>query len=224
MVVLQVHRGRYHALTRAVAEWLAAHGETKMLKRLRRILTRGLVAVLPVALTVYLLWWLATSMERLLHRVIVQFIPGDNYVPGMGIVAGLAIALIAGLMMNAWVVRRILQWQSSLFERIPVVKTIFTAIRDFVQLLPADGRARQLRRVVAAEFGGARLIGFVTRDDPGELGDAMEGRVPVYFPMSYQIGGYTLYLPRSALTQLDIPAETAMRLVLTGGLSGTPAK
>jgi len=193
-----------------------------MLKRVRSILMRGLVAVLPVGLTLYLLWWLATSTERLLHGVIVLVVPPSHYVPGMGIVAGLVLVMIAGLLVNAYVVKRALQWQSSLFERIPVVKTIFTAIRDFVQLLPADGAKRQVRRVVMAEFGGARLIGFVTRDDEGELGSAVEGRVPVYFPMSYQIGGYTLYLPRSALTQLDIPAETAMRLVLTGGLSGAP--
>lgn len=193
-----------------------------MLKRLRSILMRGLVAVLPVGLTVYLLWWLATSTERLLHGVIVRLIPPSQYVPGMGIVAGLVLVMIAGVLVNAYVVKRALQWQSELFERIPVVKTVFAAIRDFVQLLPADGKKRQVRRVVMAEFGGARLIGFVTRDDEGELGSAVEGRVPVYFPMSYQIGGYTLYLPRSALIQLDIPAETAMRLVLTGGLSGAP--
>jgi uncharacterized membrane protein len=193
-----------------------------MLKRLRSILMRGLVAVLPVGLTIYLLWWLATSTERLLHGVIVLVIPESHYVPGMGIVAGLVLVMVAGLLVNAYVVRRALQWQSALFERIPVVKTIFTAIRDFVQLLPADDAGHQVRRVVMADFGGARLIGFVTRDDEGELGSAAEGRVPVYFPMSYQIGGYTLYLPRSALTQLDIPAETAMRLVLTGGLSGSP--
>jgi uncharacterized membrane protein len=69
-------------------------------------------------------------------------------------------------------------------------------------------------------------IGFVTRDDGGELGlgPATEGTIAVYFPMSYQIGGYTLLLPRDRVEPLDIPIETAMRLVLTGGMSGAPAK
>jgi uncharacterized membrane protein len=195
-----------------------------MLKFLRRIITRGLVAVLPVGLTLYLLWWLATSTERLLRGAIILFVPASSYVPGMGIVAGLGIVLIVGLLVNAWVVRRVLLWQAGLFERIPVVKTVYTAIRDFVQLLPGDGRRSKLRRVVAAEFAGGKLIGFVTRDDGAEFGSVMDGLVPVYFPMSYQIGGYTLYLPRSALTPLEMSAETAMRLVLTGGLSGTPPR
>ena len=195
-----------------------------MLKFLRRVITRGLVAVLPVGLTLYLLWWLATATERLLHGVITLFIPESGYLPGMGIVAGLVIVLFVGLLVNAWVVRRLLAWQARAFERIPVVKTVYTAIRDFVQLLPGDGRRTQLKRVVVAELGGGKLIGFVTREDTADFGAVMDGLVPVYFPMSYQIGGYTMYLPRSALTQLDMAAETAMRLVLTGGLSGAPPR
>ena len=191
-----------------------------MFRFLRSVVMRGLVAVLPIGLTLYLLWWLAVSTERLLHGVITLFVPKSAYVPGMGIFAGFVIVLIVGLAVNAWVVRLALRWQTRLFERIPVVKTIFTAIRDFVQLLPGDGRRSELKRVVVAEVGGGKLIGFVTRDDGAEFGSVMEGLVPVYFPMSYQIGGYTLYLPRSALTPLDMSVETAMRLVLTGGLSG----
>jgi len=194
-----------------------------MFRFLRTAIVRGLVAVLPIGLTLYLLWWLATSTERLLHGAITLFIPQSAYIPGMGIVAGFGIVLLAGLLVNAWVVRRALRWQAQLFERIPLVKTIYTSIRDFVQLLPTDGRRSRLQRVVVAEFAGGRLIGFLTRDDGAEFGGAMDNLVPVYFPMSYQIGGYTLYLPRSALRPLDIPAETAMRLVLTGGLSGAPA-
>jgi uncharacterized membrane protein len=51
--------------------------------------------------------------------------------------------------------------------------------------------------------------------------DVKDGLVAVYFPMSYQIGGYTALLPRSRIERLDLPVEAAMRLVLTGGISGT---
>ena len=83
--------------------------------------------------------------------------------------------------------------------------------------------------MVAASFGEARLIGFVTRESAPELEPraTADGLVGVYFPMSYQIGGYTLYLPRARLTPLDIGVEEAMRLVLTGGMSargGAPAR
>ena len=198
-----------------------------MLKQLRRVLMRGLVAVLPLGLTVWLLWWLGTSTEAVLHRFITLFIPEGTYWWGMGILAGLAVLFIAGTLLNAFVVRRMLATWERTLERIPVVKTLYGAIRDFMQFLPsASGEKRDLKRVVAASFGGGLAIGFVTRDDAGELGQAAAGEdlVPVYFPMSYQIGGYTLYLPRAQLRTLDLSVEAAMRLVLTGGLSSGPAR
>jgi len=193
-----------------------------MLKKLWAALMRGLVVVLPIALTLWLLWWLGTSVEALLHRAIVLVVPEHLYRPGMGIVAAVALLIAAGVLVNAFIVRRLLAAWESLMERIPIVKSIYGAVRDFAEFLPASGERRELRRVVMARLGDARLIGFVTRDDAGELGlgPGVEGSAAVYFPMSYQIGGYTLLLPRDCLEPLDLPVETAMRLVLTGGMSG----
>lgn len=193
-----------------------------MFKKLWAALMRGLVVVLPIALTLWLLWWLGTSVEALLHRAIVLVVPEHLYRPGMGIVAAVALLIAAGVLVNAFIVRRLLAAWESLMERIPIVKSIYGAVRDFAEFLPASGERRELRRVVMARLGDARLIGFVTRDDAGELGlgPGVEGSAAVYFPMSYQIGGYTLLLPRDRLEPLDLPVETAMRLVLTGGMSG----
>lgn len=193
-----------------------------MFKKLWAVLMRGLVVVLPIALTLWLLWWLGTSVEALLHRAIVLVVPEHLYRPGMGIVAAVALLIAAGVLVNAFIVRRLLAAWESLMERIPIVKSIYGAVRDFAEFLPASGERRELRRVVMARLGDARLIGFVTRDDAGELGlgPGVEGSAAVYFPMSYQIGGYTLLLPRDCLEPLDLPVETAMRLVLTGGMSG----
>lgn len=196
--------------------------EKTMFRKLRSALVRGLVVVLPIGLTLWLLWWLGSSTESLLQQVITLVIPAEHYRPGMGIAAAVVLLLGAGTMVNALIVRRVLAAWEGFLDRIPVVKTIYGAIRDFTKLLPADGKRRDLKRVVLARVGDARLVGFVTRDDASELGivkheDAM---VAVYFPMSYQIGGYTALLPRSSIQPLDIPVEAAMRLVLTGGLSG----
>jgi uncharacterized membrane protein len=193
-----------------------------MFRKLRSALVSGLVVVMPIGLTFWLLWWFGSSTESLLRRVITLVIPDEYYRPGMGIAAAVLLVLAAGFLLNALLVRRMLAAWEGFLERIPVVKTIYGAIRDFTRLLPAGGTRRDLHRVVLASFGDARIIGFVTRDDASELGIVKpeDGLVAVYFPMSYQIGGYTLLLPRSALKTLDMPVEAAMRLVLTGGLSG----
>lgn len=197
-----------------------------MLNKLWNALVRGLVVLLPMALTAWLLWWLGTSVETLLHRVIVLVVPEDHYRPGMGIAAAVVLLIAAGVLVNAIIVRRLLQAWERLLDRIPVVKSVYGAVRDFVQLLPAAGHRHELGRVVLVRLGEVRAIGFVTRDDASELGIGAigEGDVAVYFPMSYQIGGHTLLVPRSRVEPLDMPIEAAMRLVLTGGMSVANAK
>jgi uncharacterized membrane protein len=184
-----------------------------------------LVVVLPIGFTVWLLWWIGSSTEALLQRAILLVVPAEYYLPGMGIAAALVLLLAAGTLFNALLVQSALAGWERFLDRIPVVKTIYGATRDFMKLIPAGGKRRDLRRVVLARFGEARVIGFVTQDDASELGivGEQEGLVAVYFPMSYQIGGYTALVPRSRVVTLDIPVEAAMRMVLTGGVSGAPA-
>jgi len=193
-----------------------------MFRKLRSALVRGLVVVLPIGFTIWLLWWIGSTTEGLLRRVILLVVPPEHYLPGMGIAVALVLLAAAGTLFNALIVQSALASWERFLERIPVVKTIYGASRDFMKLIPAGGKRRDLRRVVLARFGEAQVIGFVTQDDAAELGivDAQDGLVAVYFPMSYQIGGYTVLLPRSQLVQLDIPVESAMRMVLTGGVSG----
>ena len=196
-----------------------------MFRKIRSALVRGLVVVLPIGFTIWLLWWLGSSTEALLRKLILLVIPSEHYLPGMGIVVALALLLAAGTFFNALIVQSALASWERFLDRIPVVKTIYGATRDFVKLLPTGGKRRDLRHVVLARFGEAQVIGFVTQDDASELGivDAKDGLVAVYFPMSYQIGGYTALLPRSRVVPLDLPVEAAMRMVLTGGISGAAA-
>ena len=196
-----------------------------MFRKLRSALVRGLVVVLPIGFTIWLLWWLGSSTESLLRPAILLVVPAEHYVPGMGIAAALALLLVAGTLFNALLVQSAIASWERFLEHIPVVKTIYGATRDFVKLLPAGKKRRELRRVVLARFGEAQLIGFVTQDDASELGivESKEDLLAVYFPMSYQIGGYTVILPRSRVVPLDLSVETAMRMVLTGGLSGAAA-
>ena len=196
-----------------------------MFRKFRSALVRGLVVVLPIGFTIWLLWWIGSTTESLLRRLILLVVPPEFYMPGMGIAAALLLFLAAGTLFNALLVQSALAAWERFLDRIPVVKTIYGATRDFVKLLPTGGKRRDLRRVVLARFGDARVIGFVTQDDASELGivDAGEGLVAVYFPMSYQIGGYTALLPRSRIESLEIPVEAAMRMVLTGGISGAAA-
>ncbi len=195
------------------------------MRKIWNTMLKGLVALLPVGLTVYLVYWLAVAAETLFSRVLKLVIPDSVYRPGLGIVAGLLILYVAGLAVNAYVVRRALRLSDDLFARIPVVKTFYVAIRDFMRFFPSSGQGSDLKRVVLVPFGPGKAIGFVTAESSSALGVAEGGDlVAVYLPMSYMIGGYTVFLPRDLIEPTSLSVEAGMRIALMGGVQSVPSQ
>ena len=194
------------------------------MRKIWNTMLKGLVALLPIGLTVYLVYWLAVAAETLFSRVLKLVIPDSAYWPGLGLIAGLVVLYLAGLAVNAYVVRRALRLSDDLFARIPVVKTFYVAIRDFMTFFPSSGKASDLKRVVLIPFGPGKAIGFVTAESSAALGVAEgDDLVAVYLPMSYMIGGYTVFLPREVIEPTPLSVEAGMRLALMGGVQGVPA-
>ncbi len=183
---------------------------------------KGLVATLPIGLTVYLVYWLAVTAERLFSKALKPLLPDSAYWPGLGLITGLVVLYVVGLAVNAYVVRRALRVGDQLFAHIPVVKTVYVAIRDFMRFFPSPGQGRDLQRVVLVPFGPGKAIGFVTAESSAALGlgSADEDPVAVYLPMSYMIGGYTVFLPREMLEPTSLSVEAGMRIALMGGVQG----
>ena len=189
------------------------------MKTVGRLLAKGLFTILPIVLTVYFIYWLGVTTESLLSGLLKVWLPAEIYVPGMGLVAGFVVLIVVGLLVNAYVVRRVITFSESLILRIPVVKTVYSAVRDLTGLMKVGEKGGELQRVVMVQFGPGKVIGFVTQENatlPGLGTD--EELVAVYMPMSYQIGGYTLYLPRDRIEPTDLTVEAAMCIVLTGGI------
>ena len=189
---------------------------------LGKLFLKGLAVVIPITLTLAILWWVATGAERLMGTVLKFALPTGWYLPGMGLVSGLALIALIGLLSHVLMFQRLFNLGEAIFHRLPLVKTIYTAIKDFMGYLNPD-KESAMNKVVMVQLPGQsfQLIGFVTREQFDDLPfePAAEDPVAVYMPMSYQIGGYTLFLSRSMLTPLDMPIEQAMRLVLTGAVT-----
>jgi uncharacterized membrane protein len=199
---------------------------------MRKILTlfmSGLVTVLPLALTIYVIWWLVNTVEGWLRRALItlDIVSPEHYWPGLGLIAGFLLLLAVGSLVNAYAGKILLGYWNDFLGRIPFVKTLYGGFRDVVSLLPSgSGEKRDLQRVVLARFGNVHAIGFVTREDVPSALEPHGGRewVTVYFPMSYAFGGYTVYLPRELVQPLDISVEDAMRLAITAGLNAGARK
>lgn len=187
-----------------------------------KLFLKGLAVVIPIVLTIAILWWLAAGAERLMGSVLTTVLPDGWYVPGMGLASGIALVFLVGILSHVLIIQKMFVWSEDLFNRLPLVKTIYTAIKDFIGYLNPENKSA-INKVVMVKMPGQefQLIGFVTREQFEDLPFTPEAKDPVavYLPMSYQIGGYTLFLPRSAITPLDISFEAAMRLVLTAGVT-----
>src|SRR6202161_4514012 len=160
---------------------------------MRKILTltmSGLVTVLPLALTVYVIWWLVQTVEGWLRRALIalRVVSPEHYWPGLGLIAGFVLLLGDGSLVNAYAGKLLLKYWDDFLGRIPFVKTLYGGFRDVVSLLPSgSGEKRDLQRVVLARFADVHAIGFVTREDAPAVLDAHGGGdlVPGFFSMGY---------------------------------------
>jgi uncharacterized membrane protein len=191
------------------------------MRKIWNTVLKGLVAVLPLGLTVYVVYWLATTAERLFSHAIKLLVPEPYYWPGLGLLTGLVVLYFVGIAVNAYVVNSALRYSDRLVARIPVVKTIYLAIRDFMRFFPSSGQGSDLRRVVLVQFGPGKVIGFVTAES-GEMlrrsGAHDRETVAVYLPMSYMVGGYTVFMPRDLVEPTALSVEEGMRIALMGGV------
>jgi len=196
----------------------------QMLKFISKNILTGLITLLPVTLTVYLLYWMAVSAESMLGGMIQLGLPDHWYRPGMGLVAGLVVIFLVGLLMHAYVVQRLFAKGEQLFYHTPLVKSVYRAIRDFFDYFSPTTK-REFKQVVAVTLGdtGMQVIGFVTQAIPERLPEDFraEDHLLVYLPLSYMIGGYAVLIPRSAVRPLAMNMEEAMRFTLTAGVTGT---
>jgi uncharacterized membrane protein len=194
----------------------------RILRRAGRIFVTGLLTLLPLVLTVYFTVWLLTVLEKFFGKQVKLLVPDDWYRPGMGLAVAAVLVFAIGLLMHAWLFRRLFRRLERGLMQVPLVRSVYTALREMLGLF--GQQKEQALQVVIVTIAGTRLLGFITREDCSSLGvPECKDQVAVYLPMSYQIGGYTFFVPRHALTPIDVSREDAMRFILTAGLKSQPA-
>ena len=192
------------------------------MKKLGTLFLQGLIAILPIALTVYLVYWLAASAESVLGRAMRLAVGEDYYVRGSGVLAGFLITVGIGVLLRIWLFRKVFSLGETLLQQIPGIKSLYGSIRDMVGFFDAS-KQREFDKTVMVALAdeNVRLMGLVTREDfaglPEGIGD--EQTVAVYLPMSYQLGGFTVMVPRTKIRPVDMKVDEAMQFVLTAAVS-----
>ncbi|MFZ5608059.1 MAG: DUF502 domain-containing protein [Pseudomonadota bacterium] len=189
------------------------------MRLLARIIARGLAVGLPLILTLAILVWLLKTIETWLGAPLRWWLE-DSYAPGMGLAIGLVFVIALGVVASTWLGGRLLALVNALLDRLPLVKTIYGALKDVMRMFERGGKG-DFDKAVVVDWGGRRFLGFITREDADGLPKGLmePGDVVVYLPMGYQIGGFPILVSRKALTPIDMPVDAALKFALTAGVS-----
>ncbi len=193
------------------------------MNRFYRLFIKGLITVLPISLTLYLLFWVTSQVDAIFGTPISRMM-GEHYIPGIGLVIGFLGILLVGISVNNFVSKHFLDWLERRIQDVPFVKAIYNPLRDIMNLFGSEA-SDKMKRVVLVELSpgsGVKCLGLVTRDRFQDLPEAhFKDLLSVFIPYSYAVGGFCLLVPKNQVTEIDIPVEKAMQLAITAWVQKT---
>lgn len=176
-------------------------------QRILKYFLRGILLTLPLAGTVMLVVWLINMLDGLL---------GFENSHGLGVLVVLSVVTAIGFLGSGLLLRPILDIVDDLLERVPGIKVIYTAIKDFLEAFVGD--KRKFKEPVAVEMSqGVYKMGFLTQKDLSVIG--FDGYVTVYCPHSYNFSGNVFLVPADKVKPLDANASDVMKFIVTGGVT-----
>lgn len=197
------------------------------MKNITTTFLKGLFTLLPLLLSVYVLLWFLNWVEGFSRSAISVFWPESLYIPGMGVIVVVILIYGFGTVVDRPFTRWAFNLMEGLFREVPIIKTVYVAIKDFTEYLKPN-RGKKSNQVVLVKFAGTEIemIGLMTRESLIGMPEPVtkNDRVAVYFPYSYQFGGFTLFIPRDWVFPTNLTVEAAMRSIITAWLPGQDKK
>lgn len=179
------------------------------LRRIIRYFFSGTIFIVPLVATAYFIF---VSFRWLDSRLNLPY-------PGLGIVIILTAITIFGYFSSIFAFRRMGEWFDHLVNRIPLVKLIYSSVKDLLAAFVGDKKKFDRPVLVTInKENQLHRIGFITQSDLSELG--LRDMVVVYFPQSYAVAGDHYVVPKENIKPLNISGPVAMKFIVSGGVSG----
>ena len=199
---------------------------TKIKGHIKRYLITGILVITPIWGTYLIFKTLLTSMENLLGDYASSHFP-EFYIPGLGIIALLIFIFLIGLLTANFVGKKLLDLWERLLKKVPVVSSIYSALKQIVDSFSMQGNGN-FSRVVLIEYPrkGVHTIGFVTGASKGEVQDKTKGKVlNVFVPTTPNpTAGFLLLVPEADVISLDMKVEDGMKMIISCGIITPPEK
>jgi uncharacterized membrane protein len=181
------------------------------MRTITRSFAQGLLVLAPVAITIWVVWFTVTTLDRWL----------DTSVPGLGIVIAAAGITLIGYLTGNVVGHQLLSWLEAGLQRVPLIRILYNSLRDLFGAFV--GQKRKFDKPVAVQINkhGLKVLGFLTSErfeDP-----QLAGHVSVYLPESYNFAGNLIIVPKEHVRPLDADGAEFMAFIISGGVTDMSA-
>jgi uncharacterized membrane protein len=191
------------------------------MKKLLNHFFQGLLFIVPIAVTVWILLKSIIWIDSLLPFQIPIRIPGfpELEIPGLGLLTLFFIITIVGYFGTRYIRNPFFSYTERLVERAPLAKLIYTSVKDLITAFVGE-KKRFNHPVMVKLFNNsdACRIGFITNDNLSSIGVAAE-QVAVYFPFSYSFTGELIIVPRDSIKPLNAKGTETMKFIISGGVT-----
>jgi len=178
-------------------------------RKILRYFFSGTLFIVPLVATAYFIFISFSWLDSLLNLPY----------PGLGFVIILVAITLFGYLTTNFAFKTMTVWFDHGMNRIPLVKLIYSAVKDLLGAFVGD--KKKFNKPVLVRMNKENnlyQIGFITQSDLSEL--QLQDMVVVYFPHSYALSGYHYFVPKENIKPLDIPGTVAMKFIVSGGVSG----
>lgn len=196
--------------------------------RLRRYLVAGLLVWLPVGATILVFKLLLDLMDRLLFLLPLAYRPEELLgfrIPGLGAILAFTVLLVTGILAANLLGRRLVSLYESLLARIPFVRTVYSGVKHFVEVVFSDNGS-SFKKVLLIEYPrkGLYSVAFQTSEHAVEV-QARTGEtvIAVFLPTTPNpTSGYIIFVPRKDVVELDMAVEDALKMIISLGVVVPP--
>ena len=194
-----------------------------ILNRLRNYFIAGIVAIIPIGITLYLTMFIIEVSSKLIPKEINP----NNYlpfsIPGLEIILSIIIITFIGGLSVSFIGKKILQLINDLFKKIPFLRTIYSAINQMTESFTNKDKGRKSVVLVEYPRKGSWAVGFATKDNEGEISKKTNSElVNVFVPTTPNpTSGFLLMFPKKEIIYLDMTFEEASKFIVSAGTSNS---
>lgn len=204
------------------------------MKRLRTSLKNcfltGLLVILPISITVYVIWILIRGMDAILKYIPAKYLPETYlqiHIPGLGLILVVILVFVVGLLTRNIIGRKIVHLGENIVDRIPLVRVLYTGVKQLLEPLFLQ-KTNGFKRVALIEYPrrGVHVIGFITGESKGEVQNkTSKDMMNVFVPTTPNpTSGFYILIPKDEVVYLNMSVEDAFKLIISGGIVSPPEK